>query len=711
MAFANDSLGSGEECAGALPKCLGKLAQLHLVMEAIAAPSLLKEVEFLAKEKLELQCQAEKDHSNLRSQMKVLEVELEEQLHTNQDLATQLLEVAELKQQIQVLEKQLKKQRQFMDNYELILQVESLQAEIKEKMDDYNKLLLEKEKNQQEITARDKEIEELLAQIRELEHSGTEVSKTVRYLEQQLQKMKKVETELKQDKEALQQQQYNNLIQISALQSKLDEARHRVPADGSCAPVLKEQLQAEQEALQRKEREIASLLDQLEQYKDNLISKKEEILQLNLQLEMQKNLSTSSISHLQLENAQLKDLTKLHMKQNQNLDIGDSSALSFPQALLKEKNQEIDHLNEQMNRLQHELENKVVEDQKSEIEELGSLVEHLRGDQERLRKDKDEEVEQLHGVIEKLQKELAQLGPVCHEVNDDQDDLCPHALGMPVRNLQNELKKGLADYLGDDIGRNRRNPFLLSKQECSLFQTRLSWTEAEARMATSHLRELEDTVRESEATILEKEMQKKTLAELQYLTKKAAEHQTELEKRDASQAQDVNSLQLEVSTLDFQVQALDQKEVAYQREINELQGSTPKLKDQIKAYEKELEALRLERGGLTSELELYKPKEQHDREETKLLKPFCQRERKGVALKGMEELEELEANTDQSFAVAASPTDNLGEVKTTNNSQNEKNLIVKMSPHKEELKSELGSAKKELGVNEERSGKILKDIK
>ena len=45
------------------------------------------------------------------------------------------------------------------------------------------------------------------------------------------------------------------------------------------------------------------------------------------------------------------------MKQNQDLGINDSSALSFPQALLKEKNQEIDHLNEQMKRLQHELEN------------------------------------------------------------------------------------------------------------------------------------------------------------------------------------------------------------------------------------------------------------------------------------------------------------------------------------------------------------------
>ncbi|XP_072787735.1 pericentrin isoform X12 [Taeniopygia guttata] len=468
---------------------------------------LLKEVEFLSKEKLELQCQAEKDHSNLRSQMKVLEVELEEQLQSNQDLATKLLEITELKQQIEVLEKQLKNQRQFMDeqaiereherddfqqeiqkleeqlklsaksqtsgqsrehrNYELILQVESLQAEIKEKMDDYNKLLLEKERKHQEIAARDKEIENLVAQIQELKLRGAEVSKTVHSLEQQLQKMKKVETELKQDKEALQQQQYNNLIQISALQSKLDEARHRVPVDGTSAPVLKEQLQAEQEALQAKEREIASLLDQVEQYKDNLSKKDEEILQLNLQLEIQKNFSTSNIIQLQAENAHLQeDLTKLHVKQSQDLGISDSSALSFPQALLEEKNQEIDHLNEQMKRLQHELqnalENRVAEDQRPEIEELRSLVEHLRLDQERLRKDKDEEVEQLHGVIEKLQKELAQFGPVCHEDSDNPVYFYEVALEKSVENLQNELKKELVDCQGD-ADANRRNESVHSK--------------------------------------------------------------------------------------------------------------------------------------------------------------------------------------------------------------------------------------------------------
>ncbi|XP_032045601.1 pericentrin isoform X7 [Aythya fuligula] len=735
---------------------------------------LLKEVELLAKEKLELQCQAEKDHSNLRSQMKVLEVELEEQLHSNQDLAKQLLEVAELKQQIQVLEKQLKKQRQFMDeqaiereherdDFQQEIQkleeqlklsaklqtsgelrkygVDSLQAEIKEKMDDYNKLLLENEEKHQEIIARDKEIEKLVAQVQELEQSSTEVSKTINYLEQQLQKMKKVETELKQDKEALQQQQYNNLIQISALQSKLDEARHRVPTEGTSDQGLKEQLQAEQEALERKEGEIASLLEQLDQYKDKLTSKNEEILQLNLQLELQKNLSTSSISQLQLENACLKeDLTKLHVKQNQDLGTSDTSALSFPEALLKEKNQEIDHLNEQMKRLKHELENTlentVVENRKSEIEELRSLIEHLRSDQERLRKDKDEEVEQLHGVIEKLQKELAQFGPVCHEVSDNQSDLYQLGLEKSAEDLQNELK-GLTDFQGDtDV--DRRNALLITnvrelqeklelvstarevlqqqledkesrlkmeveilekkcqnaqesskqhlaeltslriqynalQEEYSLFQKRASQREVEARITTSRIQELEETLKEREASILEKDTQMKIMTdqreadknELQYLTKQAAELETELKKKDANQAQDVYSLQLQVSRLDFQVQTLNQKEAANQREINELRGSTAKLKDQIRAYVKELEALQLERDELISQLKLSKSKEQSNNEDANFLKVFSQGGRKGEALKkGMEELEGVEAYVDQSLPVLLSPADILekGEV-------------------------------------------------
>lgn len=84
--------------------------------------------------------------------------------------------------------------------------------------------------------------------------------------------MKKVETELKQNEEELQQQWYNNLNQVSVLQFKLDDTSHGVPIEGSSDQMLKEQLEAEQEALVTKEREIAAFLDQLEEYKDNSIS-------------------------------------------------------------------------------------------------------------------------------------------------------------------------------------------------------------------------------------------------------------------------------------------------------------------------------------------------------------------------------------------------------------------------------------------------------
>lgn len=355
------------------------------------------------------------------------------------------------------------------------------------------------------------------------------------------------------------------------------------------------------------------------------------------------------------------------------------------------------------------------------------MVERLRLDQERLRKDRDEEVEQLHGVIEKLQKELAAFGPVCHEDSDNQVYFYEAALEKSVENLQNELKKGLAACQGD-ADPNRRNTTVLSQvrelqeelelvsasrealqqqmekkelqlkteveilekkcqqlqesseqslaeltslraqhqalqEEYSLCQTRLSQREAETKMTASRVQELEDKVREREAAILEKEMRIKTMAdqreadttELQYLTEKAAELQTELEKRGESQAQDIYSLQSEVSRLDSEVQALNQKEVAYLREIKELQGSTAKLKGEIKVQLRELEALRLERAEILSQLESCKLAEQVGHEETQFLKPLCQSKRNSLK-NGMQE---LEANTDQSFGVLASPTDKL----------------------------------------------------
>lgn len=70
----------------------------------------------MAKEKLDIQCQADKDLADLLSRTKRMEVELEEETSRNVELSDKWhLEVVDLQQQVQALEKQLKNYRQFMD--------------------------------------------------------------------------------------------------------------------------------------------------------------------------------------------------------------------------------------------------------------------------------------------------------------------------------------------------------------------------------------------------------------------------------------------------------------------------------------------------------------------------------------------------------------------------------------------------------------------
>lgn len=68
------------------------------------------------KEKVEVQRQAEKENSDLLKQVKLLEVELEEQVNRVMELeSTRMTESGDLRQQIQALEKQLEKNRKFLD--------------------------------------------------------------------------------------------------------------------------------------------------------------------------------------------------------------------------------------------------------------------------------------------------------------------------------------------------------------------------------------------------------------------------------------------------------------------------------------------------------------------------------------------------------------------------------------------------------------------
>lgn len=67
-------------------------------------------------EKVEVQRQAQKESGELLVQVKQLEAELEEQVNRAQELEeTRRTEISDLTQQIQALEKQLEKNRKFMD--------------------------------------------------------------------------------------------------------------------------------------------------------------------------------------------------------------------------------------------------------------------------------------------------------------------------------------------------------------------------------------------------------------------------------------------------------------------------------------------------------------------------------------------------------------------------------------------------------------------
>ncbi|CAJ1074387.1 pericentrin isoform X4 [Xyrichtys novacula] len=429
--------------------------------------ALLAETERLAQDRLDLQRQAEKDRTSLSLRLRALERELEEQetkgLETEQHHKTH---TEDLHQRVQALEKQLKHDRQFIEEQavereherdefqqeirrleaklrqtggvdnkghrfeDLVLQVESLQAVIKDKTEDHASLLAANQEAQRDLAERNEEIDKLAGRIRELEQallSSSETNRSVSHLEQELHRSKLKEQELTQYKQALEQQQLSNRLQISALESKLDETRHCYH-DNTREPTkeLRDALDTVQQSLQSKEQEVEILLDQLENTQSALSIKEVELKHLTLQLELLTNQNAAHVNELQEEIAALKEnvsaLTILKEDKDEQSDEGETEEENLPSALLQEKNLEIDHLNNEIHRLEQELEstrdNKVLE---SELEDLRSQVEHLQSEIVRVREDKQEEEERLHEVISTLQAELATLGPNLHEVSDSQD--------------------------------------------------------------------------------------------------------------------------------------------------------------------------------------------------------------------------------------------------------------------------------------------------
>ncbi|KAM6281249.1 A-kinase anchor protein 9 isoform 2-T2 [Porphyrio hochstetteri] len=389
--------------------------ELRLVDAAVDAASqaeLLEETEKLMKEKIEVQRQAEKEHDDLQKQVKVLEIDLEEQVNRFIELEQEKnAELMDLRQQNQALEKQLEKTRKFLDeqaidreherdvfqqeiqkleqqlkipqrsqpvNEHQTREVEQLTNHLKEKTDKCSELLLSKEQLQRDIQERNEEIEKLECRIRELEQALIISADNLQKVEER--------------------KQFGTII-----------VKGELP--------LEVQLQAEREAVDRKEKEVTNLEEQLEQFREELENKNEEVQQLHMQLEIQRKESTTHLQELEQENKLFKDeleILGLAIQKSEDATIKDHHLVAGRLAhIMQEKEQEIDQLHEQIAKLQQQLElttdNKVIEEQNEHIRELEAQVEYLKSDQERVKKKNYEEVEQLNDVIDKLQQDLANI--------------------------------------------------------------------------------------------------------------------------------------------------------------------------------------------------------------------------------------------------------------------------------------------------------------
>ncbi|KAB0373803.1 hypothetical protein FD755_014059 [Muntiacus reevesi] len=541
-------------------------AELCSQTEALAVDArereaaLRREVELLTQEQSEARRQADKDRAALLSQMRFLEAELEDQLSHQQACAQQAEELAALRQQIDSLDQHLRRQRQFMDeqavererereDFQQEIQrleeqlhqaarprspglrdshVELLEEKLREKSDGLNELILKKELVDRQVLIQGEE-------IKRLEETNASTTRKLLQLQEELETQRRAMRALQQDKEALQEQQMKNLLQVSALQSRRDEGKCPVPPEGGCLDHAEAQLEAMQEALRQQEAEVLNLKEQLENLKDDLVNKNEEILHLNWKLGLQDNSTTASIKELQEGNACLK----------------------------------------------------VMCNRSSEVEELKSIIETLRENQARLQKDNAEEIEQLHEVIEKLQRELPLRGPET-----------PKARDGGAMSLQTEAPAMLAGELHAALEAKEALRLRLAEQErqhsqaLEALQQRLQAAEAAATRQlaelgpedlASQIREFEAALRAREAKIAERDLEIEALrqqksthsAELEAILAGVARFRHALEQQllaATGEPPELQRLREQCVCLNHQLQALNQRFLKCQKELDERQA-------------------------------------------------------------------------------------------------------------------------------------------
>lgn len=377
---------------------------------------LRQQIQALTQEHRDLELQAAKTKSYLEQQVHAMESTTEEQIAGSRKREEEArLRAEDLQRQVDAAKKMQSSHKQFLEQQsvdreqereEFQREIVRLEEDLKlkerpggtdiEQLKKENQDLKEEiSHNQNEAVASASRIQQLEKEVSWKQDTVTELARQIKELERQIDDNKKLpaqvaeleaelrgqrhlEEEMRHEKEALQKQCYDQLLQISALQSKLDAHKHGLDArvgpssssnssksldDTNEGPMsLAQQWEQDKEALERKDKEIEALVEQLEQFRDGLTNKDEEIGQLQLQLEVASKEQGSgredmeqAINQVKEENERLKD--ELHAPSISSLDQEQQSTLPrLAQDLLEEKNIEIDQLTEHIQELERSLE-------------------------------------------------------------------------------------------------------------------------------------------------------------------------------------------------------------------------------------------------------------------------------------------------------------------------------------------------------------------
>ncbi|EGV92597.1 A-kinase anchor protein 9, partial [Cricetulus griseus] len=367
------------------------LSRQKEAMRAVAGPveqQFLHETEKLMKEKLEIQCQAEKVHNKLQKQLKILEVDVEVKTSKLIEMEQERnAELIDLRQQNQVLEKQMEKLKRFIDEqavdreherdaFQLEIEkleqqlkvvprlqpvseqqtreVEQLTGHLKEKTDKCSELLLCKEQLQRDVQERNDEIEKLECRIRALEQA---------------------------------------LIANTDSFPKINDQKQSGGIEAKSELSLEIQLQAERDAIERKEKE-------------------DEIKKLEFFL---------------------KDYDP-QFCHDQPMLLGEFSKI------IQEKDDKIDRLNEQLIKLQEQVEadNQAIKEKDECIKGPDTQIQCLMYEQEYVKKNREKEIEHLKGVIENWQQELAGIEEKTTEITSHPPDT--ESLQYTLDNVRAEEK-------------------------------------------------------------------------------------------------------------------------------------------------------------------------------------------------------------------------------------------------------------------------------